>query len=205
MQDLVSALEGQPPTPNRSDLYDRVASQVGRETIGPSELKAMLDALISLFALRDGMEMNTPEFVGAIADAMEQSGIDSLEFFEVEHRETFEARLTQFLEIDSLEVAAKAISLSYEQEHTLHGNPRILTDVRPIFSSEPEDVYLRGAMVMHTLKFEYHEGREIKEMFIALDSEEVEELIGALERAKSKAESLKQWIQESPVDYIEAE
>lgn len=203
IQELVSALAQEEPVSGRTSLHMRMASEV--ENIGNSELSAITDALISLVGLRDTLRIDIPEFVGTIADAMNQSGDENLALPDEESRESFEAKLAQLLEIDSLEVTAKAIGLSREQAHTIHGNPRVLTDVRPIFSSEPAEISLWGAMVIHALKLEYHEGRQLEELYIALSTREIDDLIEVLERAKSKAEILKQWIQDSPVPYMEAE
>lgn len=203
VEELVSALKEQQPTSSRISLRANVASNVGH--IERSELNSVVDTLVSLFALRDSLNLSTPEFVGAISDAIEQSGTDELTFLELEMRESFEATLTQLLEIDSLEVTAKAIGLAYEQDHIMHGSPRVLTDVRPIFGSDSTEASVRGAMVIHTLRLDYHEGSRVSELFLALDAEELEELIGVLERAKSKAESLKQFLRDSPVHYVDSE
>jgi hypothetical protein len=202
-QELVSALREVQPVRKRSALYAHVAANV--ESIGRSELDEIMDTLVSLFTLRDDLGIDTPEFVSTVSEAMDQSGFDGVSFPDQESRESFEAVLAQILEIDSLGLAAKALSLVYEQDHIVHGVPRVLTDVRPIFSSDPADPSIRGAMVIHTLKLEYHDGRTVNELFAALNAEQVDDLIKVLKRAKSKAESLEQWLQESPISYVEPE
>ncbi len=203
VQELVSALKEERPTRRRADLYSRIASKM--ESIGRAELEEIMDALISLFGLRDDLGISTPGLVSAISEAMDQSEFDGLPFSDQESRESFEVTLAQILEIESLGLAAKAISLVYEQDHILHGAPRVLTDIRPIFGPDPAEMSVRGAMVTYALKLEYHEGTEIKELFVALDEIQVDRLIEVLERAKSKAESLKQLVQELDIRYIEAE
>jgi hypothetical protein len=202
-QELVAALEEVRPIRNRAALRATVASKVGG--IGRRELNELVNTLISLFAVRDNLSVPTPEFVGTISDAMGRIESDDLAFPDRESRESFEAVLAQILEIDSLEIAAKAISLVYEQDHIVHGPPRVLTDIRPIFNSDTAELSIRGAMVTYTLKLEYHEGSEVEELFLALNAEQVDGLIEALERAKSKAEKLEQWVRDSEVRYVEAE
>lgn len=203
--ELLSALKEAQPTRRRAALYSRVASKV--ESIERSELDEIMDMLLSLFGLRDELGTSVPELVSAIADAMDESGLEGLPFSDRESRGSFETLLAQILEMEPLGLAAKAISLVYEQDHIVHGTPRVLTDVRPIFGSDPKETSVRGAMVTYTLKLEYHEGAsEPKELFAALNARQVDQLIAALERAKSKAESLKEWVDGSDdVHYIEGQ
>ncbi len=79
-----------------------------------------------------------------------------------------------------------------------------MTDIRPIFGPDPENEP-ESAVIVHTLKISYHEGRQIKEFFLALDPEQVDELIGVLERASLKSESLKRMLAGTDVSYIDGE
>lgn len=199
---LVSALEGEPPTLNRSRLRSRVASKVS--AIARSDLDRVMEVLASLYALRESMGRTLPDFADAICDAMDESDAVDLWFEDGEDRERFKARLMQLLGIESLDLSAKATDLMYEHEHTVHGPMRILTDVRPIFGSAPEGDP-KGAVIVHTLKISYHEGRQVKEFFISLDSDQVGELMGVLQRANLKAESLKRTLAGTNVPHIEAD
>lgn len=136
---------------------------------------------------------------------MERSGYEDLVFTEDEERSSFEATLTKLLDTESLEVAAKALSLVYEQDHIMHGDFRVLTDMRPVFSSNPAGPSMRGAMVTYTLKFEYHDGSELRELFVALNARQLDQLAEVVERAKLKAGEIEQFIQDSPIRYVEPE
>lgn len=202
-QQLVSALKEVPPVRSRGALRASVLSKVvGAEGV---EFDEVLDTLTSLFTLRDDLSMSTSELVGVITDAMDQSEFVGLGFPDEESRRSFDGLLTDILETESFELTAKAISLAYEQDHIVHGDPRVLTDIRPIFGSDQTDVSVRGAMVTYTLKLEYHERSRVQELFVALNARQVDELIETLERAKAKAENLKQFVQESPARFVEAE
>ncbi len=201
--ELVSALERVQPVRRRASLYARVASEA--KGIGRTELDDILDALISLFGLRDDMSVTTAEFVRTVADAMEESGAEDLAFDEDGGRDFFEATLTKLLETEPLEVAAKALRLVYEQDHIVHGDFRVLTDMRPVFSSGHAGPSMRGAMVTYTLKFEYHDGSELRELFASLNARQVDQLAEVLERAKLKATEIEQFLQDSPVRYVEPE
>ncbi|MBA3426745.1 MAG: hypothetical protein H0U04_19895 [Rubrobacter sp.] len=202
VQEFVSALESESPTVNRADLHTRVASNV--DTIARSDLDRLLDTLVSLYALREGMGLGIPDFAEAVCEAMDESGAEELRLDDEVERDLFKARLVQLLGINSLDTSAKANDLQYEHERTVHGPVRVLTDIRPIFGPDPENEP-ESAVIVHTLKISYHEGRQIKEFFLALDPEQVDELIGVLERASLKSESLKRMLAGTDVSYIDGE
>lgn len=201
---MISALGDEKPTLNRVDLLLRVGEKV--TTIPPSELDEVTETLLSLYALRDDMGLPIPDFAEVICETMEESDVEELEFSDEVDRDHFKANLISLLGAESLDIAARAIDLLYEHERTIHGLARVLTDVRPVFGVNPEDPP-RGAVVTHTLKVSYHEGarREIKEFFIALDTDQLDELIGVLARASLKAESLKRFLGGTTAPHIDAE
>lgn len=202
-RELVAALKEARPTRNRGALREGVVSKV--ETIDRPDLTEILDTLVSLFGLQDSLDLATPEFVNTVSEAMERSELEGLAFAGEENRESFEALLAEILEVDNLAVTAKAISLVYEQDHIVHGGFRVMTDLRPVFGSDPADASTLAAMVTYTLNFEYHEGSEIKELFASLNARQVDELIRSLERAKVKAESLERALEGTPIRYVDAE
>ena len=88
--ELVAALEDEPPTLNRAKLRSRVASKT--DTIARSALEQIVETLVSLYALRDSMGLETAAFAGMICDAMDESGVEELRFEDDEEREIFRAR-----------------------------------------------------------------------------------------------------------------
>jgi len=82
---------------------------------------------------------------------------------------------------------------------------RILTDVRPVFEPSAPEAAPAGAVIVHTLKISYRGDNSAKDFFVALDSEDVRQLTEQLERARSKAESLKSVLKAAEVPYIDAE
>ena len=197
---LVLALEDAPPTRNRADLQRRIVEKTGSESDG--DLDEIMETLISLYALRDSMGLDLPEFVELVDEMMEESHIEELNFADDEDRENFNTKLTQLLSVYSLDISARAADILYERERTIHGTPRIFTDIRPVFGADPK-IGPRGAVLVHTLKIRYHEGREIQEVFLGLDTDQVNELMGVLERAISKAEALKRFLEDKDVPYID--
>lgn len=202
VQELISALEEQEPTLNRLDLRLRIGERI--TTIPLNELDKVMETLLSLYALRDDMGLSIPDFAEVISDTIEESDNEGLRFADDMERGRFDTNLVKLLGAESLDIAARATDLQYEHERTIHGIARVLTDMRPVFGINPEDPP-RGAVIAHTLKISYHEGRDIKEFFVALDTDQLDELIGVLVRAGLKAESLKRFLGKTEVPYIDAE
>lgn len=199
-QELIAALGEIHATRNRPGLRRSVASRV--ERIERQELEEIVNALISLSGLRNSLESSLSDFVSIVSEAVKESTLEGLEFSGEGRRKAFESLLAEILSIENFEISAKAISLVYEQDHVVHGDFRVLTDLRPIFGSDPHDTSTLAAMVTQTLRFQYHEGDEVKELFAALNANQVDELIEVLERAKAKAESLEQSLENTPIRYV---
>jgi hypothetical protein len=80
---------------------------------------------------------------------------------------------------------------------------RILTDIRPVFGATDDPPI--AAVVVHTLRLSFFEDNESKEFFISLDAEDLRTLRDQLDRASSKAESLKEVIDKTGIDYVDTE
>jgi hypothetical protein len=200
-REIVSALKDAPPMRNYTDLQGRVEERVSpdlRSRLGP-----ILETLASLYGLRDGLGLDMSDFVEAASEMVDESFVEGLEFTDEAHRERFKANLAELLGVDSLAIAVRATDILYERERTIHGVPRVFTDIRPVFGADPESG-VRGAVIVHTLKVRYHDGRRVRDLFIGLDTENINELMGVLERANSKAEALKQFLDSKGVPYIDA-
>jgi len=119
---------------------------------------------------------------------MRRSDDEELQFKTNKETDLFQERLVRALSVESLASLGKALGLSGETERTFVG-ARILTDVRPIFDdgSSPR---VEGFVVINTLKIDFHEGREHGEVYIALDSADLESLRKRVERAQAKTASL---------------
>ncbi len=108
VQEFVSALESESPTVNRADLHTRVASNV--DTIARSDLDRLLDTLVSLYALREGMGLGIPDFAEAVCEAMDESGAEELRLDDEVERDLFKARLVQLLGINSLDTQRRRMT-----------------------------------------------------------------------------------------------
>lgn len=201
-EELISALEAEPPTLEREKLRSAVASNVS--SLARSDIDRIIDTLVSLYALKGSMNLETLEFVDTVRRAMDESGREELEFDEDKERELFKDHLTQLLKVDSLGIATRANDLLYEDKHAVRGSTRVITDIRPVFRADPDEDPA-AALIVHTLKVSYHDGGRIEDFLVTLDSEQIDELLRVLERAKSKAGSLKRTLEGAKIPFIDGE
>ncbi len=82
---------------------------------------------------------------------------------------------------DSVGITVRAIDLMTSQEKYLK-NTEVFTDIRPLFQKYPcaGDCY---SVLIHQLKIAYMCGGKVEEIYIALDSDDVEKLIKKLQKA----------------------
>jgi hypothetical protein len=88
-------------------------------------------------------------------------------------------------------VDAKAKELQLEAEHTFC-DARVVTDLRPVFGGNISDSP-EAMILVHTLKLGYHDSgsQTHKEMYLALDADDVVKLAEILRRAQEKTKTLK--------------
>ena len=137
-----------------------------------------------------------------VCQALDRSDEEELRLLG-EEREHFKSRLIELLDVDSVRVGAKGIEMLFENQRSFL-SARIVTEVRPIFGSDPEEAPA-GALIVHMLKIIYREEGQDKELFVALDTTDVGVLRDALDRADAKAESLKGFLEAARTTYINPE
>ncbi len=79
----------------------------------------------------------------------------------------------------------------------------MLTDIRPVFGVRPEAP--QAAVIVHNLRIHYHQGGAHRDFLVTMDSQDIQDLIDTLERAKVKAENLKVVLATAGIPDIEPE
>lgn len=181
-------------------LANRVAPKVS--SIPKVELDNVIEILFSLNSIRTVAEVPTDVFVNDICEAINES--DSALLEETSKLcDGFKRNFVQLLECKTLEIASKAGMLLREHGQT-YCRARILSDIRPIFGESVETAPM-AATVVHTLKIAYHQGDELKDFFLAMNTKDVQKLRELLDRADAKAESLKTFTVASNTPFVDAE
>jgi hypothetical protein len=105
----------------------------------------------------------------------------------VENSERFQSRLSQLFESEPLRIWGKALKLIREQPKVFT-DCQIISDVRPIYMDEPENEP-SAYVLFHTLKIEYQEDFERKDLFFSLDSADLKIMADVITRAVKKRNS----------------
>lgn len=167
------------------------------KNLSPDDGKQVMDAVNSMYRVRAYAEVPLEEFATDVCEALvEHSDL------KLEEVPQFRERLTRVLDIETLNIAAKASILLDEHEH-LFCSVRIITDARPVYGksvSEPPE----AMVITHILKIDYHgAGGRLHEMYIGLGSNDIKELRNALDRAEEKAKSLQAAFEASKIKFID--
>ncbi len=87
----------------------------------------------------------------------------------------------------------KALDLAYDYTNLLR-NIKILTDIRPVYNEEATEIL--GAVVSNTLRLYYDSSEGTISLSIALDEEDVENLLDSCTRALEKAKTAQRFMRE---------
>jgi hypothetical protein len=101
----------------------------------------------------------------------------------------------------AVRTVSKTIDLAYEYANLFQG-ARLVTDVRPVFNDEDDDMRIDGAVVSFTLRLHYDNREGNHSLSIALDESDVRLLQSQCERALRKARIAQARIQESGVSTV---
>jgi hypothetical protein len=104
--------------------------------------------------------------------------------------EEIKDRLLKIFKKDNpIRVAVKSRILISEVSSLYHES-RILTDIRPVFSSNEENDVI-GKVILSNLKISYRKADVFKEFFVTLEEEDLKELKNTVDRAIEKTKQLK--------------
>ncbi len=101
------------------------------------------------------------------------------------------------------EILAKALGILRNNQNVFH-EARIISEIRPVFGSNVEEPP-PAAVLLHMLNITCHGTDGHKEFFIALDTDDIEVLRDVIDRAETKAESLKVMLNKAGTTYLETE
>lgn len=92
------------------------------------------------------------------------------------------------LSLAALTTIAKALDLTFDYPNLLE-SARLLCDIRPIFVEDDTDI--SGAIISHTLTIEYRASGQRKKIELALDTNDVMNVLRQCERVKNKVATIK--------------
>lgn len=171
-------------------------------SIDAKDVKRILKAVRQIASAREVLEVQPQVFLNDIAEGMGEVEEKDLRLDEEEKRRLSE-RLVALTQSPAMEIHAKAESLRQDQQNA-YCRARIVTDLRPIFGSDVNQSP-RAVLVAHMLRITYHHGSRgtLRDLFLTLSTEDLDQLGKLVERAKSKAESLRVFAAAADIREIE--
>ncbi|HDR9081972.1 TPA: hypothetical protein QDA98_004603 [Burkholderia vietnamiensis] len=188
---LFAELVELPVRPHGPDFAEETAQKFGYED--KQGIALIIETLVSLYAPLVASNSSIDDFVNdvvlAFDEVLQEANAD-------EQMESLRQNLRKLLRVPSFALSSKATALLYENERSFL-NARILTEVRPVFSLEEDEI--GAAIITQTLKLEYFAGNEQQELFVALDADDIQGLIDKLQRAQSKQKKLAELLDKASI------
>jgi len=198
---LFAALERERPSLRIGSLASRVASVA---ELDASEVESILRALAGLYLVLVEKGVSPATLAQDLVETLNATDEAQLRI-EPDEIEPFKERVIRALSFEkSLGITAKVFDVMIQHQRSFC-KARILTDVRPVFYTDPRKPPA-AAVLVHTLQIRYHEGSaDHKEFFVALDNEDLGKLDAVLARAKDKAGSVRSLLKEKEIPFLEGE
>lgn len=172
---------------DRGTLPDKLASDISEETkIEKDVSNEIAKILFNIYSLKEQFDNNISELTSELSLALKNSNV---EIGTDSNWNKLEERLENLLSFDeNIGNTFKALKLLSEYDK-IFVNSKIVTDIRPAFDNE--NLSTDTALIVHNLKIGYHKNDRNEEMYLALDSNDLDELKKHIERAKKKEEKIK--------------
>ncbi len=198
---LCSAFQNIKPTLRQRDLVEDLSTRLkSQEDFTPATLREIARMLSGLYAVRADQNLEPGALAAEVVEAAQSSGDKRLALPE-ERQALLATYLTKLLSLDqTIGLSAKAARLAFQTPRHFH-DARVLTDARPIYMDSPSGSPT-GFLILHTLQFEYHEGNENLEWFLALDSEDLLKVRDAMDRALAKERSLRELLEKTELPIL---
>jgi hypothetical protein len=189
LEKLIAVLESAPSISNPEEMTAHIAKEL--PSIPIDKLRHVVDVLYTLYHVRELSGVRPSRFFEDLMEVIRKNASE----LALKEIPKLESQLEKLLNIDTLTTIAKAARLQRDGER-LYCEAKILSDIRPVFGAEPT-VRPAGAVLIHTLKIGYHEGRDHREFHLALDSDDLEALGAVVRRAQAKDKTLRDLLKKS--------
>ena len=149
------------------------------------EVAEMVRMLLGLYYFRLSQRLSPEQIVSDVVEEMKNSEFSEPSGGWASFKENLEVLLS--IEVP-LGVTSKALDVQ-TQHQRVFSQARIVTDLRPVFGVDPA-AKPTAAVIVHTLKIEYRESGTKRQVFIALDKNDLKELKDLLDLAEKKEASI---------------
>jgi len=168
--------------------------------VGQSDIQAILGITFILYSIRtkSGMSLSPQVLAEGVTNSQLLSKSSVLS---PDKKKILSDRIAKLLGFGkSIGVTAKAFDVMTEHERVFCG-ARILSDIRPIFAESTEAA--NAAVLIHNLQISFHQDGKHHEFYVALDTNDIQVLKNAIERAEQKTVALQSILKQSNVQNLE--
>jgi len=163
------------------DLINIASKEI--EELSKENLHDILLIYFNLSSAKENFSISLNELIDLLAIAFTESKITELS--------PSDQTLSPFKELlsgnSNAAKTSKVLETMNENTNT-YTHSTIYQDVRPVFDNNSNFL---GSVIINNLKVEYSTNNTIKEMFISLDKDDIDELISKLKSAKEKISLIK--------------
>lgn len=195
-QKLLSALRDSSTALNPDLLSNRVSAET---SIPSDDVSSIITTLISLYSLQALLKLPITEVPEQVCEALIEIGDKEIGLTD-DNRGQFASYLGELLETPALVVSSKVLDLRTEHEHPFC-SARVFTDLRPVFGETGNSPLATG--IVHMLKLSYHDPDGIKEIYVAMDEDDIVDLRETLDAASARSEGLKLVLREAKITHFE--
>jgi len=169
---------------------------------GLQSVVSLLGVICTLYVLVERRGSSSQELAEQVSRSAREANSEKFTFPE-ELEKILASRIKALLGFEgTLGITAKALDVMTENEHTFCG-ARILSDIRTIFTSSSKEP--SAGVIIHNLQIGYHDSAEggHKEIYIALDTDDIGTLKEIFCRAEKKTVALQEVLKRSGATYLE--
>jgi len=177
----------------KADTIEKISENT---KLDESESKDILSFIINFYFNYYTFGSSKEEFIDmAVHNSTKKSGID------IKITQKTEDILKKILDMEN------TVGISSKSEFLIRENPnlifktRIITDLRPIYYSDPKKKPEYG-IIKHTLKLSYLENKRLNNIFFTLELDNLLELKSLIERAIEKHKSLQNLCESSKLKIL---
>ncbi len=190
--ELLAALEKISPLVSRQSLSVRLQTPLPHFDKNQSE--ELVSVLFNLWAVSASHDWE-------LHDVAETAAQDPDMKLPESKRTSFAERLYSALKLPSIADSANAADISTEYDALFH-IARCFTDIRPILGRE-RGSNISGAVVVHSLKFDYFTSGDLQSLTLTLSSEDLQQLIDTLNSAKEASTRINEMVRASGLRLFE--
>jgi hypothetical protein len=188
---IIYALEGA-QSGRVKEMMELILSAVPMEV---KSARLIAQTLRSLYNVRGTMDLPVDVFAKEVlAAARKQLPAGAYE------ASLSEQLLRALLNVRPLSMITKARELHIDHDN-IFCTAKVISDMRPVFDVQVDDPPA-GFSIVHTMKLGYHQGGKHTELYVAMDKQDIEELIATLQRAQRKAATLAKLCQEKTLPIL---